>query len=561
MLSDKSIVRYYDEYSPLYEAVWGNDYHFGLFESEHAVGLEKAQAVYTERVVDMGLSLLPVHRQDAENVILDLCCGKGPIYECLVKAGMRGLYLGVDLHDKFCQKTLERANKIGELETLKCRVHCGNVEECTRAWSGQVNLQQTVDLVFCQDSFYHMQDKAALIHHLSKIIKPGGVLVVSDFAVDREFSMKEEWKRNFISRQAGSMPATFERTGGGFWKSKLRFWQRVQKNNGLLAFEFEKMVSENNFFVVKKREKTSDLELTYSKALERFDANKDALTSIKKTAEQSKNAFEFMKTAAQHRNVKLMWWGCVTDIGMEETNQDSANRIASIRIGSEGYQYDTGATTAKVLRKMSLEVHDGDYIVIGGRTGSGKTTLLLLLGGLLAHTGETEIFFSQGIRTALVEQTPILLEELAVRQAICTTIRARAKNESRNYISERLFEILDSCSLLELAEKTIKKLSGGQRQRVALALALAAQPNLLLLDEPLSQQDAVSRRRLLGLLERFLADKNKKRAIIHVTHRFDEVGQTAEKRLFEIAGGQLLPKKATGSNPSAVWGNAEHLLY
>jgi sulfonate transport system ATP-binding protein len=151
-----------------------------------------------------------------------------------------------------------------------------------------------------------------------------------------------------------------------------------------------------------------------------------------------------------------------------------------------------------VLRNLDLEVAPGEFLAVVGRSGSGKTTLLRLLAGLELPTGGE--LLQDGVpiiglnrRARLMFQDPRLLPWERVRGNVGLGLRHnRAVQEDW---------ALEQVGLAERSGEWPSVLSGGQQQRVALARALAGDPGLLLLDEPLSALDALTRIEMQSLVE------------------------------------------------------------
>src|ERR1700675_2743639 len=155
-----------------------------------------------------------------------------------------------------------------------------------------------------------------------------------------------------------------------------------------------------------------------------------------------------------------------------------------------------------VLRNVSLEIAEGEFLTILGESGSGKTTLLRIIAGFESATsGElwmgTERLDHQPPyrrRVNTVFQSYALFPHLTVEENVAYGLRVAKRPEAE--ITQRVAEALDKVKMTAHAKSKPSKISGGQQQRVALARALVNRPKLLLLDEPLSALDANLRRRM-----------------------------------------------------------------
>jgi osmoprotectant transport system ATP-binding protein len=178
----------------------------------------------------------------------------------------------------------------------------------------------------------------------------------------------------------------------------------------------------------------------------------------------------------------------------------------------------------QILESISFEVERGETLVLLGRSGSGKTTALRLINRLLDPNSGTIFVDGQDIaqldpialrrRTGYVIQEFGLLPHWTVEQNVALVPRLLGWPEEKQ--KERARELLGQVGLGEMAERPPRQLSGGQRQRVGVARALAAEPGLLLFDEPFGALDPVTRHEMqqqfLRLQERY------KVAAVFVTH-------------------------------------------
>jgi ABC-type Fe3+/spermidine/putrescine transport system ATPase subunit len=186
-----------------------------------------------------------------------------------------------------------------------------------------------------------------------------------------------------------------------------------------------------------------------------------------------------------------------------------------------------------ILNNLYLEVKQGEFHVVLGPSGEGKSTLLSIIAGLI-KPDKGKIFINDQLindlppqkrNVGFVFQDYALFPHLTVYENV--TYGLRTKKESRRNIAETARQYLELVQLQEHQNKYPSELSGGQKQRVALARALATQPQVLLLDEPLSHLDACQRERLKSELKHI----QQKTGIttIYVTHDQAEAMYLADK--------------------------------
>lgn len=188
-----------------------------------------------------------------------------------------------------------------------------------------------------------------------------------------------------------------------------------------------------------------------------------------------------------------------------------------------------------VLRDVSFTVRHGEFITLLGPSGCGKTTLLRILAGLeLADRGDVELLGKKilGIPANkrpvnTVFQSYALFPHLSVFENVAFGLRARKFANAE--VTRRVNEALDMLQLEEFPKRYPHQLSGGQRQRVALARALVNEPELLLLDEPMSALDAKLRAEVQLDLRRLQRKLGK--TFILVTHDQDEAMTVSDRIL------------------------------
>jgi ABC-2 type transport system ATP-binding protein len=158
---------------------------------------------------------------------------------------------------------------------------------------------------------------------------------------------------------------------------------------------------------------------------------------------------------------------------------------------------------AEALRGIDLEVSRGELFALIGPDGAGKSTFFRIIAGLLEPTSgslETE----SGVTFGLVPQRFSLYEDLSIEENL--RLRARLYEVQEKAAQERSEELLERVGLGRFRKRLAGALSGGMKQKLALIAALLTQPDLLLLDEPTTGVDPVSRREFWVLLNRLHHD-------------------------------------------------------
>jgi iron(III) transport system ATP-binding protein len=199
-----------------------------------------------------------------------------------------------------------------------------------------------------------------------------------------------------------------------------------------------------------------------------------------------------------------------------EWSADASASAVKVRVREleRVYPGRTSSTPVRALDGVSIDVQEGELLVLLGPSGCGKTTLLRCVGGLDNPTGGTIDLAGVRVNDAaaghstpahkrnygMVFQNYALWPHMTVEQNVMFPLRSR--NWSRDVARRRAHEVLAIVRCAEFAKRHPVELSGGQQQRVALARALAASPDVLLLDEPLSNLDALLRREMRGELSR-----------------------------------------------------------
>jgi zinc transport system ATP-binding protein len=188
----------------------------------------------------------------------------------------------------------------------------------------------------------------------------------------------------------------------------------------------------------------------------------------------------------------------------------------------------------KVLEKASFHIHQGEFIALVGPNGSGKTTALKLLLGLERPQAGSIRIFGDNSRSGLaalgyVPQQASFDRAFPIRVKEVVKM-GRLRPYSRRFGAEdqaAVEEAMAQAEVADLAERAYAKLSGGQRRRVLVARALAAKPEILILDEPSANMDAESEERLFKTLGRLKG----RATILIVTHDIEFVSSLTDRVL------------------------------
>ncbi|MGE5623450.1 MAG: ABC transporter ATP-binding protein [Methanocella sp.] len=194
-----------------------------------------------------------------------------------------------------------------------------------------------------------------------------------------------------------------------------------------------------------------------------------------------------------------------------------------MRVEGLSFSYQTSERRVPVLADIDLEVSAGERLAILGPSGCGKTTLMYILAGLLTpEAGRVwvggEPLTSRRRQTAFILQDYGLLPWKTVRQnvALGPEIRKQPAAETGQRVDATLSEL----GLSNHQGAYPSQLSGGQKQRVAIARALVLDPDLMLMDEPFSALDALTRERLQD--ELYLLWRKRRMTMLIVTHSIEE---------------------------------------
>jgi len=219
-------------------------------------------------------------------------------------------------------------------------------------------------------------------------------------------------------------------------------------------------------------------------------------------------------------------------------------------------EFDSGAHHLTVLRDVTFEIAQGEFIAVVGPSGSGKTTLLGLLAGLDTPTRGQVILDGtditnltedaraklRGEKVGFVFQTFQLIPTLTALENVQVPLELRGDRNAE----ARARELLGRVGLADRVEHLPMQLSGGEQQRVALARAFANHPRILFADEPTGNLDGTTGERIVALLEELNSESGS--TIVLVTH--DVSLAERARRLIRLRDGVVVEDRKASGNGS-----------
>ena len=195
--------------------------------------------------------------------------------------------------------------------------------------------------------------------------------------------------------------------------------------------------------------------------------------------------------------------------------------ILSVRSASKIYRM--GEVDVPALRDASLDIFDGEFLIIVGPSGSGKTTLLNMIGGMDRPTSGTVAFLDQDLSAASDRELTLYRRtKIGFIFQFFNLVPTLTAIENVQVATELVADPMDPMAALRLVRLEDRaghfpsQLSGGEQQRVAIARAVASNPRLLLCDEPTGSLDLETSRQVLGVLVDLSRDLGK--TVVLITH-------------------------------------------
>lgn len=214
--------------------------------------------------------------------------------------------------------------------------------------------------------------------------------------------------------------------------------------------------------------------------------------------------------------------------GLSSHDAEGVPPVITVERVSQSFRSKKGAVAA--LADVDLTVHNGECVAIIGRSGCGKSTLLRLIAGLLRPTSGTIQVGGEPVTAprrdvAMMFQRPALLPWRSVLQNVLLPLEIADSSKAEG--RERARRLLELAGLAGFESRLPHELSGGMQQRVALCRALVTDPAVLLMDEPFSALDSLTRIELGEELQR--VHMRQRTTIVLVTHSIEEAVLLADR--------------------------------
>jgi len=224
--------------------------------------------------------------------------------------------------------------------------------------------------------------------------------------------------------------------------------------------------------------------------------------------------------------------------------------MIEVRDVSLSYAAINDERVLEALQNINLSIKKGEKCVLLGPSGSGKTSLLYLVAGLLKPS-RGQVLINNTEITGPYAKSALILQDYGLfpwktvlaNAQLGLEIKKMPKQASR----EKVLNLLEKLSIKEYASKYPFELSGGQRQRVAIARALALEPEILLMDEPFSALDSLTREQMQRLILELWQEK--RFTFILVTHSIEEAVFLGEKIVILSEGPGRIVEVVANKNP------------
>lgn len=248
------------------------------------------------------------------------------------------------------------------------------------------------------------------------------------------------------------------------------------------------------------------------------------------------------------------WQGEAESLESEELRAEG-ERLVSVRGLSLAYEGAGRRPGKTVLDGVSLDIREGEFVVVLGASGSGKTSLLRVLAGYLPPSSGTADVLGKpakaGAEVGVVFQQSNLFPWLTVRRNVEFGLRMRGMGRAER--RETALAYLAKVGLSDVEDHLPFQLSGGMKQRGAIARALAASPRLLLMDEPFGALDAITREHLQTLVRTISREAGV--TVFFITHDVDEALYLGS-RIIVMDGSR---GRISSDEPNALFGSRRNV--
>ena len=231
-------------------------------------------------------------------------------------------------------------------------------------------------------------------------------------------------------------------------------------------------------------------------------------------------------------------------------------------------------TDTDILKNVNLRIEDGEFMVLVGPSGSGKTTMIKMINRLLEPTDGNIYMDEKRIKdyderelrlsTGYVLQAIALFPNLTVAENIALIPEMKGWGKER--VASKTVELLEKVGLpaSDYADRKPHELSGGEQQRIGIVRAIIAEPRILLMDEPFSALDAISRKQLQALTKEL--HKEFGMTTIFVTHDTDEalklgdrIAVLQEGEIVQVADSETILAQPANDFVADLFGGAHHV--
>ena len=445
---------------------WNKDIHFALFPGKDISekGFEQGIISNTRQTVEIVSELASLYRLSNGLRVMDFACGSGDLLLELASTLAIKQGIGIDTASSAIESAKSEAKKRDLSENLS--FHVGEIDQLRHIAADE---KDTFDLIVCRDAFYLLneveQEEFLTCAHI--LLRDGGLLYIADLAVHRE--SLEPIGKLIVDRQFGGTPISW--MPDDTHKVQYSILERTKKTNLHLVPGFPVV---NDTAVSGSYRAAS--EITSSEELKRTFCELAGLCATP----VGRNNLSICVPYVQF---------CFRKIGRRL--QCSSEQQVGVEL-AEPYSHDTRVKKS-LLSAGKWLLPQNRWSLVLGRSGVGKTTLLNMIAGQL-KSNKIKLIRNSNARLFYLSQRPPLIEQLSARSNVALFATS---SESVNNVAASLG--LDDAIM---CRKANDELSGGEQQRVALAQAIAARPDILLLDEPCIGVDRIRKMTFFSSLRR-----------------------------------------------------------